>query len=35
MPPDPNKLYEVSLTTFIKINFVENVTQERKLPLEL
>ncbi|KAK6634718.1 hypothetical protein RUM43_012120 [Polyplax serrata] len=30
MPPDPNKLYEVSLTTFIKINFVENVTQELK-----
>ncbi|EEB13136.1 conserved hypothetical protein [Pediculus humanus corporis] len=30
MPADPNKIYEISLTTFIKINFIENVTQERE-----
>ncbi|KAL0267704.1 UNVERIFIED_CONTAM: hypothetical protein PYX00_009897 [Menopon gallinae] len=30
MPPDPNKLFEVSLTTFIKINFNDKTTEELK-----
>lgn len=30
MPADPNKLFEVSLTTFIKINFLDSKTEERR-----
>jgi len=30
MPADPNKLFEVSLTTFIKINFLDSKSEDRK-----